>query len=145
MECLSHQKKLLVDHLRNTYNIGKNIYINNKPSFANQIDDIILDNLLKDILLLHDFGKATIYFQNYLKSQLTNSNGKLENIQNNELKNHSLLSALYASYDLFHKFRNELASLICYVVVSKHHGNLEDIDNLLYLSNIRIETTKKQF
>jgi len=144
MECLSHPQKLLVSHLTNVFKIGSSIYNNYKPNFYTIIEDNILEHLLRNILLLHDFGKATIFFQKYLKSKIENSN-QFKYEYHNELKNHGLISALYASYDLFVKFQNTLLSLVCFIIIYKHHGDLDDVDELLYISDKHIDIVKIQY
>jgi len=75
-----------------------------------------IDELLKDICLLHDLGKYTKFFQNYLLK-----NGKVDQ----ELKKHSRIGA----YTIFEKYKEQDLALavFAYFLIISHHSNLRDI------------------
>ncbi|MDI6701299.1 MAG: CRISPR-associated helicase Cas3' [bacterium] len=135
----SHPDKGLIDHLKNVCNIGLNIYCKEKINF--EIEDKLVFRTIKNTLLLHDFGKATPYFQNYLFCKKNNKeyNGETE------LKNHSLISALYASYKTKIDTENDLLSLICFSSVLKHHGDLENWDDIFFIDDKKIKILEKQY
>ncbi len=137
--CFSHKNKLLLDHLNNVYKIGKNIHENLNVNFG--IDSQKINLLLKNVLFLHDFGKATSYFQDYLQASIEN------NTYNEDVKltRHSLISASYASYKTFIETKDLLLSLICFIVILKHHGDLENLEDLCFISNEQINLIQQQY
>ena len=94
----------------------------------------------------HDLGKASSYFQEYLKDPQKPTTS---------LKNHSLPSAVFVFYvvrqylqdkKIDKKIKDErifLLSALCFIVVKRHHGNLGDFKNELCLNSK--ENLKKQF
>ncbi len=135
----SHPQKGLIDHLNNVCNIGLYIYCRDKINFG--IDDELIFRTLKNTLLLHDFGKATTYFQNYLSCKINNE----EYTEKSELKSHSLISALYASYKTKIDTENNLMGLICFSSILKHHGDLENWDDIFFFDDKRIKILEKQY
>ncbi|NLL06528.1 MAG: CRISPR-associated helicase/endonuclease Cas3, partial [Clostridiaceae bacterium] len=84
---LSHPDKLLGEHLKNVCLIGDCIFLQKSISFENfSIDKIRQLNRIN--LLTHDLGKATSYFQEYIRS--VNNNKQ----RNDEKKSHGLLSGV---------------------------------------------------
>ncbi len=72
--------------------------------------------------LAHDFGKCTTFFQNYL----------VHDHDTGSLKNHSLLSAFWGAFLVFReKYDAFLEALLLFNVILNHHGNLENISDLL--------------
>lgn len=94
--------QLLVDHLRGVRDIA--LKTNEFHGLSGETDDII-----STICMGHDFGKASIYFQKYLKGEYSA-----------ELKNHGEISAYFTYYLLPEPWK--LTGFMC---VKKHHGNLE--------------------
>jgi len=91
----SHLDKLLVDHLQK---VG-DLCIQNLSLKKLNLEGYIDFNILKDISYLigvaHDFGKATAYFQEYLKE--INESKKMVTKNKAEVY-HSFVSALFAYY-----------------------------------------------
>ncbi|HOQ02122.1 MAG TPA: CRISPR-associated endonuclease Cas3'' [Acetivibrio clariflavus] len=83
---LSHPDKLLKEHLKNVSLIGDSILLQKRINFKSFSNDKIRQ-LNRINLLTHDIGKATSYFQDYIK----NVNGKQNN---DEKKSHGLLSGV---------------------------------------------------
>jgi len=80
-----------------------------------------LKKISKLIGIFHDIGKATNYFQTYIRD--------VENYQiSTHLKNHSLLSAFllysYIKNEINLPLSDERLLLISFLVVKRHHGNL---------------------
>lgn len=117
MKFYSHPNKLLIDHLKNVYDISIN-YVGYEYS-----------DVLKVLCMCHDFGKYTTYFQDYLF--------KNKNVDRN-LSNHGFISALFAAHTAYSKFgEGQYLPLICYSIVLHHHGSIENISDDLP-SSIRV-------
>jgi CRISPR-associated endonuclease/helicase Cas3 len=106
-------KKKLQAHLKKVANKSKNKIL------ANDLDlSVIGKNELAEISYLvgiaHDFGKTTTFFQNYLIHG-----------EEHEFSHHGLISALLGYLMIDNYFDNESFSLIAYMVIKRHHGNLE--------------------
>ena len=97
--------QLLADHLQGTKNIALGII--NRTGFDKKFKEEIKE-VVDIICMTHDFGKASNYFQDYLKG---------ENL--NEEKNHGEISAYLAYYLLPEEWK-----LIGFMTVKKHHGDL---------------------
>lgn len=135
----SHPSKSLVDHLKKVYSIGLNIYSKQKVGFG--FDNKLIQKTIGNALLLHDFGKATPYFQEYLSAKIKGE----ECNETSELKNHSLLSALYASYKTYLETSNNLLTLICFSSILKHHGDLENWNDTFFINKDKIRILKQQY
>ena len=119
-DLMSHPNKKLENHLKNvadfSYDVFNFLEIENKELFS---------NISFLIGLTHDFAKSTSFFQTYLFDHT-----KKENTQ------HSFLSAIFTYYVVKNyldknniNFESNL-SIISYIVVLAHHGNLKDITKL---------------
>ncbi|ACL70271.1 CRISPR-associated helicase/endonuclease Cas3 [Halothermothrix orenii] len=108
----SNKKRELEVHLKNVAEGCKNIILNKRLDLS-----IISKDELTDIAFLigavHDFGKSTTFFQNYLVHG-----------EENIFSHHGLISAILA-YILLKKKYTRLMAMIGYMVVKRHHGNLE--------------------
>lgn len=125
--CYSHPDKLLIDHLTKVNNIGFGIH--KKLNLSFNLGKNVFYNLLRNCLLFHDFGKATKYFQEYLSCSINNQKYN----ENKELTRHSLISAVYAGYKTYKETNDYKLSIICFIVILKHHGDLENIkDNVFF-------------
>ena len=94
----SHPDKLLIDHLNNVYKLGKEIFARKKLNFDNQEE---IEKALSIILLAHDFGKATSYFQQKLKESSKNNVEANKQIEfDQELSKHSHISVSYTHLTL---------------------------------------------
>ncbi|GAE90400.1 CRISPR-associated endonuclease Cas3'' [Acetivibrio straminisolvens] len=69
---LSHPGKPLLDHLKNVFLIGDCILMRKKTGFENFSEEDVRE-LNRLNLLTHDLGKATSYFQYYIRSVDSNS------------------------------------------------------------------------
>jgi len=109
-------KKMLHEHLIEVSDSAK-IFIRN----AN-VKDPALEKLAFITGIAHDFGKYTSFFQDYL----VNGN------DTGTLKNHSLLSAFWGAFLVFHRNQKSFFDvLLVFNVILNHHGNLEDFSELL--------------
>jgi len=113
----SHPERLLEDHLRGTASLIDKFV-------EEKVNDQNIKELARIIALSHDIGKATAYFQRYL------FNGGASKRQREA--RHGLFSALCAYY-LAKEFLSKKGiedwhlPFFAYIVVKRHHGNLQDI------------------
>jgi CRISPR-associated endonuclease/helicase Cas3 len=101
------------------------------------------NNILEDLVYIkgfsHDFGKATSYFQKYIKAE----EKEKEKLKNHPETHHGLLSSIFTywlikSYLKIKNINSENSLLnflpfLFFLMVKKHHGNLYDpINDELY-------------
>lgn len=131
MEFLSHiydnepKVKLLKEHISGVLEIA----------LSSKSENIFLDykQLLVDITKLHDLGKYTDYFQDYLKTGVQHDK---------KWHFHSFVGAVTA-YNLY-KNADEKMAFIAYFVIKYHHSSLHDIDKSYYdIFSNNIESRKK--
>jgi len=104
---------------------------------ANAVEKIENDNLnlsiinkknLKDFIftvaLLHDFGKATPYFQKYIRLK----DEEKKSFPFKDQKNHALLSGIIAFNVLKNKTYSDLFAYLAFHLIYRHHGDLLDFD-----------------
>ncbi|MFW6129838.1 MAG: CRISPR-associated helicase Cas3' [Atribacterota bacterium] len=134
MKIFSHPQILLSTHLKE---VAKNTELKLKTVFEPGFI-----KLAKEIALLHDIGKATKYFQEYLKETDKDKKAKLKNKKET---NHSLLSALITLMHIKTIYPdNILFQALSFYVVRMHHSNLKDFGDALYIANTEIDVLKKQ-
>ncbi|HOM03576.1 MAG TPA: CRISPR-associated helicase Cas3' [Acetivibrio sp.] len=121
---LSHPGKPLLDHLRNVFLIGDCIFMQKKTEFESFSNDEVRQ-LNRLNLLTHDLGKSTSYFQEYIRSLDSNRQ------KNDEKKRHGLLSGILSFKIVNTDMKNEVLAFLSYIVVSKHHGELDDFANFI--------------
>jgi len=130
--------KLLYEHLKNTANLSKKI-IDEKVLNLDNIDKGILSNISFIIGLSHDIGKATNYFQEYLKVK---DEGKKNFLKNKPETHHSFLSSLFTYYLVknyieCNNYKEQIfinyLPIISFFVVKRHHSNLHNADDEVYL------------
>jgi CRISPR-associated endonuclease/helicase Cas3 len=139
----SHPDKLLIDHLNNVYKLGKEIFARKNLNFANLAE---IEKALSIILLTHDFGKATDYFQ--IKLEKSSGRDKLSNEKDNfdqELSKHSHISALLAYQFADQILEDEILTWIVFITVYRHHSNFKDLDNMLEFDDSDWPKLRKQF
>lgn len=119
-DLMSHPNKKLENHLKNVADFSYDVFI-----FLEIENKELFSNISFLIGLTHDFAKSTSFFQTYLSDHT-----KKENTQ------HSFLSAIFTYYVVKNyldknniNFESNL-SIISYIVVLAHHGNLKDITKL---------------
>ncbi len=132
---LSHPDKLLEDHLREVANIAVTNFTRKVYSFDIFPQDIDGTRLVADLIYIaavtHDVGKATSFFQDYIR---------MPEKTHNQLKNHALLSSLFA-YFIAKKYLEKieldsilkkLFSVFVFTSVKRHHGNLGNLSDELF-------------
>ena len=140
MPIFSHPNRKLKDHLENVKNIGLKVF-NFKSGINFKYDNEKIKTALEHILYFHDIGKATKFFQDYLKASIDN----LECNHSQELINHSLISACIGAYKFYTKVNDENLTAIVFGVIRKHHGDLQDIEEILVFKKAKNEILKTQF
>jgi CRISPR-associated endonuclease/helicase Cas3 len=152
----SHPDKLLRDHLHRVGELCRKTVTDKSLN----IDDA---DLLKDTAYLigitHDLGKATKFFQEYIKE--TNEKKK-KSLKAKDITHHGLLSAFF-TYAVIKEYlsqteqKGELAEylpIMSFLAVKRHHGNLlnamdeiKDVDTdkekLMKLAKEQIESIDK--
>ncbi len=68
--------------------------------------------------MFHDFGKATSWFQKYLRGMERSS----------KLTEHSLFSAIIGFYAVLEEFDSDLWAYVAFQVINRHHRNLTSFD-----------------
>jgi CRISPR-associated endonuclease/helicase Cas3 len=101
MPFYSHPEKLLIEHLKEVYDINKGL-------FGDEDREVY-----RIISLCHDFGKYTTYFQRHLFNKETS-----------EFSKHGFISAIFGGYVALN-FLKEPYPLYVYLAILHHHGNLE--------------------
>jgi CRISPR-associated endonuclease/helicase Cas3 len=119
----SHPGRLLEDHLIGVANLAE-LFCQDKRFPEKEF----LKQLVRIIALSHDLGKATTFFQDYLKAD------EIEKIKlkNQSETHHGLFSAVCTYYlvkELLNKTNEDVGyyPFFAFEVVKKHHGNLQDL------------------
>ena len=125
----SHPDKLLKDHLSNVAETSSSLFKTMKTLRLTLpgIDNSVLNNLIRIIGSSHDVGKATSYFQEYVR----NNKAKIPYPQ---LKSHSSLSALYGFYatkQLISETEFRQAPFWAMLIIQGHHSSLNKPTELI--------------
>jgi CRISPR-associated endonuclease/helicase Cas3 len=141
-KCYSHPGKYLIDHLNNVKKIGLEVF-DSKNLLKLPVDKEDYRKALEIALYYHDFGKSTEYFQKYLKCSIEKQQCPYEK----RLTRHSLLSACFAAYKAYEQFKDKDIRLSCLVFscILKHHGDLNNLSDMLVISNRDWDTLEKQW
>ena len=140
----------LVDHLTNTASLCSKIK-DLRLTFRTGNETEILGDIAYLIGFTHDLGKATEYFQEYVKEK---DEIRKISLKNREETHHSLLSSFFTYYSVFDYVVNEGLSnhqllshlpILSFLVVKKHHGNPVNMKNeILSLRNTDSAVIKRQ-
>ena len=131
----SHPDKSLLDHLKNVGEKSKESLGSKKLNLDEFIDFETLRDISYLIGVTHDFGKATDFFQKYINEKDEKVRGKLKNKPETH---HAFLSSIFAYYvireylckrTLINKNHYKYLPIICFLIVKRHHGNLDDAYN----------------
>ncbi|URA11172.1 CRISPR-associated helicase Cas3' [Thermospira aquatica] len=114
----SHPDVLLEDHLIGVAQFSELFLCEKPPEIQEELRDIV-----KIIALTHDIGKATSYFQCYLKA----NDKEKEEIKKKKETHHSLFSAICAYFIVKEKRAEKFFPLFSYIAVKRHHGDLIDV------------------
>lgn len=135
VEFYSHPGIKLEDHLRGVGESAREIIAS---KVLREIDVGILSDIAYLVGISHDFGKFTLYFQDYLQGRRGEDG----------LTHHGLISALFAFELVAFYIKNKnleghsvysVLPLISYFVVKHHHGGLDDIERDLNAKSLMDE------
>lgn len=166
-DLLSHPDRTLKQHLDNCYYVGTQV-LKQKVIDDSLLPKAEIEQLFKQLVYFHDFGKATDFFQHKIIEATKRQNpdyvavhqayfddfdkNKQQNVlrrieEDDRLGNHSLLGAYFQLARLLRS--NQIEDLILYRIIKKHHGDLtnfyinaDGLDEFLLeeYSLIRLET-----
>jgi len=145
-ELLSHPEKQLIQHLSNVASLCRTTVSVKKMNFE-ALDKEELDDIAFILGVCHDFGKATSFFQKYIRE--TDQKRKLS-LKNNPHTQHGLISAVFTYYVLkeYIKEKKESYSFIPifgFLAVKRHHGNLDNpVFELVDLDEDKIDILNEQ-
>jgi CRISPR-associated endonuclease/helicase Cas3 len=109
----SHPDILLADHLQICRETGLSLMKKHGLFTEYQV-------LMEIVLLFHDLGKASHYFQDYLSG----------NKVNDKFKKHAEISALWAFFLIRVQTGNDLKSaLLAYLLIRRHHGEIKNFED----------------
>ena len=117
LECklLSHPDKLLFDHLSGAYKIGLNVFKRN--GLFPECKEFVCG-----LLLLHDLGKASNYFQKHIQKS-----GKVHE----ELKRHGEISALWFYFYAKEVLKiDEKQAVLGYIIIKHHHADFTNFKQM---------------
>ncbi len=135
---LSHPDKKLYEHIYNGLELLKSKLNKININFSNFDNEKIKQCALLSFMF-HDIGKATSYFQEYIK----NPNYYKGNKAN---KNHSFISAFVSYKAIKDILQDDLLSLLCFLAIKLHHSSLGDLEEIAsYPSEGEKQTLLKQF
>lgn len=134
MSTCSHPDKLLIDHLNEVARHCKKV-VQERSWLTNCV---ISQDIMANVAFLcgafHDIGKATVFFQHYLKTLGVEQIGP---------KNHALISALFVQ-QIVRKYLNttnlpffekELITTFSFTATKRHHGGLLDLEDEMYIKD----------
>ncbi len=125
-ELLSHPDKPLIKHLKNVGNFSRDTVTGKQLNFD---DTALLSKAAYIIGATHDLGKATAFFQEYIREK---DEKRKKELKSRETTHHGPLSALF-TYAVIKEYLNlsgnegwlaEYLPIISFIVVKRHHGNL---------------------
>jgi len=109
-------EKLLREHLENVADISRRQIHRMRLNIG---PDLISKKMLAEISFLigmfHDFGKATSFFQEYIRGKRNKS----------PLTRHGFISAVICYHIILKKTGSNLWAMAAYLIIKKHHGDLE--------------------
>lgn len=145
-ELLSHPEKPLRVHLEGVSALCKDTISKKKLDFP-KIDSRILEDVAYILGVCHDFGKATRFFQEYIRE--TDEKHKWS-LKNKPQTNHGLISAVF-TYSVLRWYLKDKSADFWYLpvfgflAVKRHHGNLKDpVFELVGLDKDSLEVLREQ-
>ena len=153
----SHPDKLLRDHLHRVGELSKKTVTDKSLNIG---DVGLLEDAAYLIGITHDLGKATNFFQEYIKE--TNEKKK-KSLKAKDITHHGLLSAFF-TYAVIKEYLSqaerkdglaEYLPIISFIAVRRHHGNLlnamneiKDVDmdkeKILKIANEQIDSIDRK-
>jgi CRISPR-associated endonuclease/helicase Cas3 len=127
-ELRSHPDKSLLKHLEEVSEFSRKTISRKKLNFAS-IDSQTIEQIAFIIGAGHDFGKSTIFFQEYIDKKTDDKQKAL--LKNKPVTNHGKISAVF-TYFLLKEFLRDRKDvqwylpIFGYLIVKRHHGNLKN-------------------
>ncbi|WP_396613670.1 CRISPR-associated endonuclease Cas3'' (plasmid) [Haloferax sp. S1W] len=112
---------LLIDHLRDVRDRVDMIV----PEKTTTPDGDSLSGVIQRLALVHDFGKATTFFQQYIGEQPGEPT-------HDKLRYHAPLGSVAAYYVLRETGHSTATCLTGFVAVAKHHGKLPNVVDYMF-------------
>jgi len=127
-ELRSHPHKLLSKHLEEVSEFSRKTIAGKKLNFS-CINSQTIEQITFIIGAGHDFGKATIFFQEYIDEKTDERQKAI--LKNKPVTKHGMISAIFTYFLLkeFSKSRNDVQwyfPIFGYLIVKRHHGNLKN-------------------
>lgn len=130
----SHPDRLLKEHLEGVHQKALSLFEKIKFTFPSFNRDELRE-VISIASLYHDFGKASSFFQKYLMNPEKSSTD-----DERKKRRHGLISAIVTYQILKDKFScDSILPIFGFIIVRRHHGNLEDYRNLLIISESDLE------
>ncbi|MEY4935874.1 MAG: CRISPR-associated helicase Cas3 [Bacteroidota bacterium] len=130
----AHSKKLngksvgskhLIDHIRGVQKMASKRFAA-APTLFFQLNQVDIQKLIEIIVLYHDLGKYTTYFQQYLLG--------IGKPKERIFKQHAKFGG-YAAYNYFSTAGNEKWALLAFYIIVYHHKDLAPLDTLKSLTD----------
>lgn len=131
----SHPDIPLLQHLKAVGNRCAELINKKGINFSYDNDKLVF--AAKVMGYTHDLGKATSFFQQYLKEMTEIGSSEVDK----DLRSHGYFSALYTYLQL--KNLDKKLALICFVIVRRHHGDLDNSDMEYTFTDREIKNQKK--
>jgi CRISPR-associated endonuclease/helicase Cas3 len=137
---LSHPDRLLKDHLLNVRKTALTIFDGLRFVF-NEFKKDKLSVTIELAAVLHDFGKSSHWFQEYIQDV----NSEDSQSGDNRLKQHSLISSVLC-FDILRQIfpSDKIYAAIAFIIIRRHHGNLRNWSDLLTITDDDFRLLKKQ-
>ena len=126
-----YEEKLLIEHLENVSNMM--VEEVTRHSLDLSYSKPVILRLTEIVGLSHDLGKATVWFQEYIRKERKGS----------DYTHHSYISAIVTYYLILRELDDELLAYIAFQIVLRHHGNLSSFD--ISNTDINYRLLEKQF
>ena len=145
----SHPGKSLCEHLRSVAENARFIVAGKVLNLNKFIDKQTLEDVAFITGASHDFGKFTRFFQEYLSA----AEEEKRRLKNKKETHHGFISALFTYYAVNDYLKNlnkqdaeyyKYIPVIAFVVVKRHHGNLNDFSDEVIIDGKDIEIFRKQ-
>jgi len=148
-ELISHPDKLLITHLSEVANIAVKVIKGKSFNFSLDFNDEKVDitKIIPDLMYLsaafHDLGKATSFFQTYIRNPEK---------EHDKRKSHALISAVFVYFITKKYFENieidsvlkQLLSAFVFSAVKRHHGRLQNLSGEILIDDEWQELLKEQ-
>ena len=148
-ELISHPDKLLITHLSEVAKISTEAIKGKSLNFSLNFDGekVNITSIVSDLMYLaaafHDLGKATSFFQTYIRSPKK---------EHDKRKSHALISAVFVYFITEKYFENieintllkQLLSVFVFSAVKRHHGKLANLSDEILIEDENKELLAEQ-